>query len=188
MKWRGSETPHQGIRCLLPPDQIFPEARCGAVKSEWLTKRRCRNTNRTAAQTGGGGYHKVYLKMGTVLSGEPCDIFPDVINARVYLVDHLIMPETDNMPAQCFHQNIPMYIICLTASISVKMPSLAINFNVDLMAWDRQVNVVPKVRSTFSLRNDIVAASLLATPAFYSFHCDKHCNRTFHSFNVSASS
>jgi len=64
----------------------------------------------------------------------------------------------------------------------------SVNFNVDLMAWDRQVNVVPKVRSTFSLRNDIVAASLLATPAFYSFHCDKHCNRTFHSFNVSASS
>ena len=87
---------------------------------------------------GGGGYHKVYLKMDTVLSGEPCDIFPDVINARVYLVDHLIMPETDNMPAQCFHQNIPMYVLCLTASISVKMPSLAINFNVDLMAWDRQ--------------------------------------------------
>lgn len=52
----------------------------------------------TAARMGGGGYHKVYLKMDTVLSGEPCDIFPDVINARVYLVDHLIMPETDNMP------------------------------------------------------------------------------------------
>ena len=79
----------------------------------------------TAARMGGGGYHKVYLKMDAVLSGEPCDIFPDVINARVYLVDHLIMPETDNMPAQCFHQNIPMYVICLTASISVKMPSLA---------------------------------------------------------------
>ena len=51
-----------------------------------------------AARMGGGGYHKVYLKMDTVLSGEPCDIFPDVINASVYLVDHLIMPETDNMP------------------------------------------------------------------------------------------
>ena len=112
------ETPRQGIRCLLPPEQIFPAAKV------WSGEKRVAETQ-TAARMGGGGYHKVYLKMGTVLSGEPCDIFPDVINARVYLVDHLIMPETDNMPAQCFHQNIPMYVICLTASISVKMPSLA---------------------------------------------------------------
>ena len=25
----GCETPRQGIRCLLPPDQIFPAAKCG---------------------------------------------------------------------------------------------------------------------------------------------------------------
>ena len=30
------ETPRQGIRCLLPPDQIFPAAKCGVVKSEVL--------------------------------------------------------------------------------------------------------------------------------------------------------
>ena len=131
----------------------------------------------TAARMGGGGYHKVYLKMDTVLSGEPCDIFPDVINARVYLVDHLIMPETDNMPAQCFHQNIPMYVICLTASISVKMPSLAINFNVDLMAWNSQVKVAPKIRSTFSLRHEIVITCFLTASALNSFLRHKCGNR-----------
>ena len=32
------ETPRQGIRCLLTPDQIFPAAKCG-VKSEWLKRK-----------------------------------------------------------------------------------------------------------------------------------------------------
>ena len=40
------ETPRQGIRCLLPPDQIFPAAKCGAKKRGAETQ--------TAAQTGGG--------------------------------------------------------------------------------------------------------------------------------------
>ncbi len=79
--------------------------------------------------------------MVIVLSSESCDIFPYVINARIYLVDHLIMPETNNMPAQCFHQNIPMYVICLTASISVKMPSLPINLNINFKIWNSQIKI-----------------------------------------------
>ena len=42
MKRRGGETPRQDIRCLLPPDQIFPAARCEGVDT------------RTAARMGGG--------------------------------------------------------------------------------------------------------------------------------------
>lgn len=59
-----------------------------------------------------------------------------------------------------------MNVIRLTASISVKMPSLPVNFNADLMAWYSQDKVAFKIQSTFSPRNNIVAASLLATPEF----------------------
>ena len=38
VKRRDGETPRQGIRCLLPPDQIFPAAKRG-VKSEWLKRK-----------------------------------------------------------------------------------------------------------------------------------------------------
>ena len=41
------ETPRQGIRCLLPPDQILPAVKCGVVKSGGAE-------TRTAAQTSGG--------------------------------------------------------------------------------------------------------------------------------------
>lgn len=43
-------------------------------------------------------YHNAYLKICNVLLDESCDTSPCMINASVYLVDHLIMPETDNMP------------------------------------------------------------------------------------------
>ena len=46
----------------------------------------------------GGKYHIVYFTTSNVLLGESCDAFLYMINASVYLVDHLIMPETDNMP------------------------------------------------------------------------------------------
>ena len=36
--------------------------------------------------------------MENLLLGESYNTFPYMINASVYLVDHLIMPETDNMP------------------------------------------------------------------------------------------
>ena len=47
---------------------------------------------------GGGKYHIMYLKTSNVFLGKSCDAFLYMINASVYLVDHLIMPETDNMP------------------------------------------------------------------------------------------
>ena len=53
---------------------------------------------RAAARMVGGKYHIVYFTTSNVLLGESCDAFPYMINASVYLVDHLIMPETDNMP------------------------------------------------------------------------------------------
>ena len=53
---------------------------------------------RTAARMGGGKYHIVYFTTSNVLLGESCDAFLYMINASVYLVDHLIMPETDYMP------------------------------------------------------------------------------------------
>ena len=53
---------------------------------------------RTAARMVGGKYHIVYFTTSNVLLGESCDAFLYMINASVYLVDHLIMPETDNMP------------------------------------------------------------------------------------------
>lgn len=37
MKRRGGETPRQGIRCLLPPDQIFPAAKCEGGGNESAT-------------------------------------------------------------------------------------------------------------------------------------------------------
>jgi len=42
VKWRSGETQRQGIRCLLPPNQIFPAAKFGAE-------------TQTAARMGGGG-------------------------------------------------------------------------------------------------------------------------------------
>lgn len=91
MEWRASETPRQGIRCLLPPDQIFPAAKV------WSGEKRVAETQ-TAARMVGGKYHIVYFTTSNVLLGESCDAFLYMINASVYLVDHLIMPETDNMP------------------------------------------------------------------------------------------
>ena len=52
MKRRGGETPRQDIRCLLPPDQIFPAAKCGGVKSESGDEAGAEMP--TAARMGGG--------------------------------------------------------------------------------------------------------------------------------------
>ena len=65
-----------------------------------------RNTNaqersaetRAAARMGGGEYHKAYLKIGTVLLGKFCDTFPYTTNTSIYLIDNLMMPETNHMP------------------------------------------------------------------------------------------
>jgi len=48
VKRRGGETPRQGIRCLLPPDQIFPAAKCGGGEEAGAE-------TQTAARMGGGG-------------------------------------------------------------------------------------------------------------------------------------
>ena len=49
---RGGKTPHQGIRCLLPPDEIFSAAKCGVVKSESGDEAGAEMP--TAARMGGG--------------------------------------------------------------------------------------------------------------------------------------
>ena len=45
MKWHGNETPRQGIRCLLPPDQIFPAAKWNEREDKGAKEKR-RNANR----------------------------------------------------------------------------------------------------------------------------------------------
>lgn len=79
-----------GHKMFIAAGSDFSDGKVGVKKRSAETQ--------TAARMRGGKYHNVYLKTGEVLLGESCDTFPYMINANVYLVDYLIMPETDNMP------------------------------------------------------------------------------------------
>ena len=89
------ETPRQGIRCLLPPEQIFPAAKV------WSGEKRVAETQ-TAAQTGGGGVATAYnlSSIGWRLCLSVCDMLQVPRSMSALFGQREVPPKADRETAR----------------------------------------------------------------------------------------